>query len=411
MGRDLEDMLRTAGEGASNWWHKTRNAMVADADNAYRRGRQVYEDGLRSGQNIAAQTTAQVARLGRGADAAARAFGNGATFGAPDYLEAGTEALVGLGGPGGLRQRFNHQLALQKQADAAAQKEFPELFRNAGRVGAVGGIIALDAPIAAAGAARLVPGGAKLAKALQGFRPVGFIRDGYGRMAAGIGGAVNAITQAGDDVVNGRPVTLGKEADAFASGAAGTAAATRVGPVFGAAFGGGLNTILQEDDRGPVSTDDFLNSSLSSAYLGRGFGTLAEQASNQLPRAAKGVLGEALTYGKALARGEPIPFSEPQYSPAVEQSIPRVNLAGPQVRIDLGNKQKTIADFTTDWGRALEAKFGVWAKLTPSQRLAVQQLGMLFQPDHWSPGDVGDMAGAAFGSGGGSVYSNEDPRP
>ena len=406
MGRDLEDYFRSAEEDGADLWHKLRAQAVANTQNAYQRGRQVYDDAVRTGRAVVAQTPSQVARLGRAANAVARAAGNGASLGAADNLEAGTEALVGMGGSGSLGQRYQRQLALQHQADADAQREFPNLYKWSGRAGMVGGMLAADSPAVAAGAARMLPGGAKLVQGLENFRPAGFISKGYGRMAAGIGGAVNAAVQAGDDAVNGRPVTFGKEADAFASGAAGTAAATRVGPVLGAALGGALNTGLQEVGQGGVSVDDVLNSGLASADLGRGFATLGQAASNGLPMAVKGDLGQALTFAKSWSRGEPIPL-KPRYSPAVAASIEdaKEGLAGPQVRIKLGGRRSTVADFTTDWGNALEAKFGLSAGLTPSQRLAVRKLGALFQPDHWSPGDIGDMAGAAFGSG---AYNADD---
>jgi hypothetical protein len=71
--------------------------------------------------------------------------------------------------------------------------------------------------------------------------------------------------------------------------------------------------------------------------------------------------------------------------------------AGPQQKIPL-LKSYTQADWLTDWGRALEAKFGVSASLTPAQRRAVPELGDLYLPDHWHPGDIGDLSGGWLGS-------------
>jgi hypothetical protein len=409
--RDLEDILRRAEQGGSDLWQKARAQAVANAQDAYQRGRQAYEDAIRAGQDVVARTPNEVARLGRATNAAVRGAGNAISLNQADKLEAATEAALGAG-QGDFGQRYQQRLALQHQTDADLQREFPNLYKWSGRAGALGAIVALDTPAAAAGLARVVPGGAKLVDAMQSFRPTGFIRDGYGEIAAVLGGTTNAAVQAGDDLLHGRPVSLGKEADAFTSGAAGTASATRIGPVLGAAVGGAMNTGLNEMGQGRVSPDDMLNSGLSSAYLGRGLATAGEQMSNALPMGAKGKHGDALTYVKSWARDEPIPWKQTE-SDAVKLGIPdaKDGMAGPQVRIDLNKPRYTVADFTTDWGRALEAKFGPFARLSPSQRLAAQQLGALFQPDHWTPGNVGDMSGGAFGSMGGTMSQDDASQP
>lgn len=141
MARDIEDVLRTAAEGGSELWHKLRSQSAAGANDAYERGRQAYADAVRTGQEVVARTPSEVARLGRGVNAAVRGFANSASLGATDPLEAGTEAIVGMGGPGNIQQRYERQLALQHQADADAQREFPELYKWSGRAGALAGMI------------------------------------------------------------------------------------------------------------------------------------------------------------------------------------------------------------------------------------------------------------------------------
>jgi hypothetical protein len=411
MRRELEDILRRAEEGGSDLWHKARAQAVAGAQDAYQRGRQAYDDAIRAGQDVVARTPSEVAQLGRATNAAVRGTGNAISLNQADKLEALTEAGLGAG-QGDFGQRYQQRLALQRQTDADLQREFPNLYKWSGRAGAVGAILAMDSPAVAAGVTRILPGGAKLVEGLAKFRPKGFIPEGYGRLAAGVGGTVNAAVQAGDDLAHGRPITLGNEADAFTSGAIGAATATRFGPAFGAAVGGALNTGLQEAQQGRPSTDDVLSSGVASAYAGRGFAAAGEVGSNALPSGVKGDLGEMLTYAKSWARGEPIPWKK-TYSPAVEVAIPKANdfNAGPKVRIDLDNGRYTIPDFITDDGTALEAKFGLSARLSPSQRLALQKLGPLFQPDHWSPVNVGEMAGSAFGSGASGFYPPDGSQP
>src|SRR5579871_1838487 len=122
MGRDLEDILRTAGEGASDRWHQARAKAVADAENAYQRGRQAYADAIQLGSDVVARISSEVARAGRAANAAIRVAANAASLGMADRMGAGTEALFGMGGSGNLQQRFDHQLTLQHQAKADARR-------------------------------------------------------------------------------------------------------------------------------------------------------------------------------------------------------------------------------------------------------------------------------------------------
>lgn len=175
----------------------------------------------------------------------------------------------------------------------------------------------------------------------------------------------------------------------------------------GAAMGGGLNTGLQEVDEGRLSADDVLNSGLASAYAGRGLAAAGQAASNALPRNVKGELGEAMSFAKAWARGEPIPLKKVQ-SAAMAENIPGSNgQAGPQVPIKLSNDEITRADFGTLWGRAIEAKNGLSASLRRAQRFAPADLSPYYLPDHWSPANFGDLSGGAFGAAFGFRYPDD----
>jgi hypothetical protein len=340
-------------------------------------------------------------------NAGVRAAGNAASFNQADNLEAGTEALLGAGGSGNFQQRYQNRLALQHQADAESAREFPEIYKWGGRAADAAGIMAMDSPLAAKGLASLYPGGVKVAKAIDAFKPVGFIREGYGRLAGTIGGVTNAASQVADDVAQGRPVSLGDVTDAFVGGALGTAAAIRGRPALGAAIGSGLTTALQEGDRGNLSADSVLNSGLQGAYAGRLLATPAEQVSNALPMGVKQDLGEGLTFLKSWARGEPVPISKVNGVPTIAENLPGAMdaTAGPQVPITLSNGATTRADWTTLWGRALEAEFGLSAALRRAQRFAPSDLYPNYLLDHWSPGNVGDIVGGAFGS----TFSDRDP--
>src|SRR5262249_24297254 len=86
--------------------------------------------------------------------------------------------------------------------------------------------------------------------------------------------------------------------------------------------------------------------------------------------------------------------------PAVAENLPGAAnaAAGPQVPNTLSDGRVTRVDWNTLWGRALEAKLGLSAELRRAQRCAPTDVYPQYVPDHVSPGNVGDMAGGAFGS-------------
>jgi len=139
-------------------------------------------------------------------------------------------------------------------------------------------------------------------------------------------------------------------------------------------------------------------------------GTISEQAANALPSSVKGKLGEGLSFAKSWARGETIPI-EPTLSDAVKNNIPAPGVsAGPQQWVQLPNGRYARPDFMTDWGRALEAKFGNSASLTKNQKLLIPLLGENFQVDHWLPRDIGDFSGGWLGSTSGpAAWGDEGP--
>jgi hypothetical protein len=242
MRRDLEDILRSAEEGGSELWHKLRAQAVAGTQDAYQRGRQVYDDAVRTGQNVVARTPSEVARVGRAANAAVRGFGNSASLGAADPLEAGTEALVGMGGSGDLRQRYQNQLALQHQADAVAQREFPDLYKWSGRAGALGAMVAAGEVRVPGFVAKGVPAAGRAVRAVNSTRRIGFVPGGLATMGAVGGATVGGTGQVVSDAARGQVSSPMDVVDAAAGGALSGYEATLGRPVFGAAVGSGVTT-------------------------------------------------------------------------------------------------------------------------------------------------------------------------
>jgi hypothetical protein len=109
-------------------------------------------------------------------------------------------------------------------------------------------------------------------------------------------------------------------------------------------------------------------------------GVLGAESSAALPARAKGLLGEVLSAGKTIAKGDfPVGFQVPK---------------------QLANGRKTIVDQQTARGLNVEAKFGPWADLTKNQRFARRQWGSNYRVDRWLPEHVGYGTGAVGGAGG-----------
>ena len=391
MEQDFEDDLNSAAEAERQQWYSTRTQAVTDAQAAYERGRQIFADTIRTGQNVVARTPQEVRALGGATNAFVRSAGNAISLGYADNLDAATDALFGAGGPGDFHQRYDNQLAQQRAMDRQAARDHPVIAGAGEGLGTLAAILAADAPLVAGAAARFFPAGAKAFKAIQGAKRIGFVPEGLGTMAAAGGGALGGAAQLATDATQGRRTSLRDFLGAIGGGALGGERAVRQGPVLGAAIGGASTAALQGGD-----PDDIMRDATASAYGGRILGTLGEQVSNALPRAAKGALGESLSYAKSWAQGETIPWKKTP-SARVGQMLPKSSgNAGPQQRINLPGGGYTRADWLTDWGRAVEAKFGVSGSLRRNQRRAVPALGDLYRPDHWLPGDIGNFSAGWF---------------
>jgi hypothetical protein len=415
MGQGAKGFLESAAGDVKKRWHDARTQAVAAAEDDYQRGVQAYGEAIRRGQTVVARTPQEVRALGATVKAAARnaagaanagvrSAGSAIMLGGADNAEAATEALFGLGGPGDFGPRYRNQLAAQHAADRQGAREHQVATRGGEVLGTLGGIFAADAPAAAGAAARMVPGGIDVMNAIQRAKRIGFIPEGLGTMSAVGGGAAGGATQLASDAARGRQTTLQDFLGSVGGGVVAGVGAVRRGPVLGAAAGGASTALLQGED-----ADDAMRAATASAYGGRVLGTVGEQVSNALPGSLKGSLGEELSFAKSLARGERIP-RWPEGSEQVSRNLPTADgYAGPQQKVGL-SKSYTKADWLTDWGRAIEAKFGISADLKRAQRRAVPELGQVYLPDHWLPSDIGTFSGGWFGSVGGQSSPDGTPQ-
>lgn len=207
---------------------------------------------------------------------------------------------------------------------------------------------------------------------IDGSDPTG-LWDGADDGAAIVGGLLaGGALEAGSQLLTSGRITSWKRVGTAAVGGAVTAEVTLyAGPVVGGAAGSALEAKMNGG-----SDEQVRNAAIGGGVMG-GLGEVAGRASHYLPPSAKGKLGEALSVGKSLLRGE----------------IP----TGTQVRTQL-SKGATIVDVVTNKSR-VEAKFGAKARLSPAQRRAQNELPN-YRVDRWLPRDVGRILGAITGQNG-----------
>lgn len=109
----------------------------------------------------------------------------------------------------------------------------------------------------------------------------------------------------------------------------------------------------------------------------------------RLPPKAKGVVGEVLSAGKSVLKGD-----APKHF---------------QVRQKLEAGGHTVLDQITRAEKFVEAKFGPTARLSRRQRQAQAQYGDRYRVDHWQPHHVGRITGGV-GAGAVGIYDDDDER-
>ena len=84
------DGLESDAEEVKKRWYAARNQVAADAGNAYQRGRQIFADEIRTGQNVLARTPQEVRALGAAANTGLRAANAGLRAGRKRHLAGGS---------------------------------------------------------------------------------------------------------------------------------------------------------------------------------------------------------------------------------------------------------------------------------------------------------------------------------
>lgn len=277
-------------------------------------------------------------------------------------------------------QRYDANLAQERardQYDASKRA-------TAQRIGQVGGTalgLALVGPTeGAASIAPRLPGAAKLtvreAAALLG-----------GGAAAGL-----AMQTAADIAAGGRRSSLGDRAGAALGGAAG-AAALPLGPGRAAAVGGWVTSAAEDIfNVRPLSLERAGQSAIAGNILGGVAGRIGAAASNDLPMAGKGRLGEAMGDVRSTINGE-----RRMWAPKSRDYIAENDYWYPDARDARTGQLRT------------EDKFGYGAELSPNQTRAKSTLGPDFRLNHFTPDDVGNFASLPAGPFGAQL-ANRDRR-
>jgi hypothetical protein len=392
---------------------KSRQERLRAGDGTYEEWRADREADLRQAE---AERSA-VVKLPEPVDrtmAAIRSAANGATLDYADNASAFGDALLGCGVGSNFGDRYRYNLDQEHVRDRYYEREYPNTWKAAGAVGTLGGIAAAGVGEFGPGVmARFVPGSARAIRAVGTTRVVPFIKEGYDTMGAVGGGLIGGVGQLATDASRGRlssPADLGTS---IAGGAYTGWQATHGRPVSGAAIGAGGVTAAQDLlDGGSFSPMDVLRGAQGGAYMGRLWDLAGAYGSNALPTAMTGALGEAATFAKSWARGEPIPIPMKTPRPRAQvANAPSEATPGPQRPIDLTRGRYTKADFVTSFGRALESKFGAYARLTPAQRLALARFGEAYKVDHWLPRNIGELTAGWFGAPSGQAVSNRRNQP
>jgi hypothetical protein len=393
MRRSRQERLR-AGDGTHEEWRADRDADLRQTE---------------AERNAVVRLPQPIERT----EAAFRSAGNSATLGYADNISAFGDAALGLGEGANLGDRYQHNLEQEHVRDRYYEREYPNTSKAAEVIGGLSGLAAAGVGEIGTGViTRFVPGSARAMRAVGTTRVVPFIKEGYGTMGAIGGGLVGGAGQLAADAQRGRRSSLADLGTSIAGGAYAGWQATHGRPVSGAAVGAGGVTATQDlMAGGSFSPMDVLHSAQGGAYLGRLWDLAGAYGSNALPTAMKGALGEAATFAKSWARGEPIPIPmKASRPPARVANAPNEAEPGPQRQINLPRGRYTIADFVTTFGRALESKFGAYARLTPAQKLALARFGESYKVDHWLPKNMGELTAGWFGAPSGQGVSNR-PHP
>ncbi len=381
-GDDLDDSDDTAS------WMAKRSADVAHLNDPRSdlAGRDAWAAATEQGYDLSAPTPLDVRALGAAQLACgdppagaldkvierARVAGRGATdavlLGHGDEAEAAVRTLPALLSDQPITSRFHEMMQAARDQDQYDQAHYP-LSRGLGEAaGTAVDILATDGA-AAAMAPRLATTAVRAMPAMSNMT----------RARVALGGAGMGLTgQAAADTLSGRPSGWRDYVGAALGGGVMAATGGRFRPAPTAALGAGVTSTM----------DGLLNGSLNpesvehSMVIGGGFGGFGqvggERWSNGLRSGQKGKLGETLSDAKSFFEGNPV----------AERQVPRKLTGG----------GTTILDSTLVGGpfKAVESKFGPYARLTPNQRRYQVQNPGAVRNDRWMPSHVGQVAGQAL---------------
>ncbi|WP_374472795.1 hypothetical protein [Phenylobacterium sp.] len=318
------------------------------------------------------------------------------TLGTADHVLSAGEALLD-GGVQGVGDRYATEIR-QRRAEDAYDSENYGAARTTGRaVGFIGGLAATGGVASAtrAGlsgapqAAKLLAAVAKAPKLKHGVDSRGLVQ-----FAAGSGAAAGAASQVVEDAAGGRVSSPGQYGAAALGGAAGGVATLRYGPMRGGAIGGASDAAGSDIAAGRMpSAGDAIGAAHGAALLGKAGDVLGTYRTAALSSHLKGKVGEALSYGKTLARGK----------------VPDVRKDG----VPIGNGKKVSKPDQKIDDDYLDAKMGPYADLTPNQRRLKKMQddsGREFIIDAWQFRDVGKAAGILAAPFGG-VWAGEEATP
>jgi hypothetical protein len=196
---------------------------------------------------------------------------------------------------------------------------------------------------------------------------------------------------ASDIAAGGRRSSLGDKAGAALGGMAG-AAALPLGPGRAAAVGGWFTSATQDVFNGrPISLERAGQSAIAGNLLGGVAGKIGARASNDLPMAAKGRLGEAMGDVRSTINGE-----RRLWAPKSRDYIAEDDYWYPDARDARTGQLRT------------EDKFGYGAELSPNQTRAQSTLGPNFRLYQFTPADVGSLASLPAGPFGAQLVGPSD---
>ncbi len=310
------------------------------------------------------------------ADTAVRGAANLLTFGGADHLAAGLDASIHPGGLAEWRRRYDVEIG-RERARNTYDASHRAIAHGVGQLGGTALGLGLVGPM---------EGALATAPRLAGAAPV-TAREGTALLALGAGTGVG-MQMISDSAAGGRRSSWGDDVGAALGGVAGVGTLP-LGPARAGAIDAAVASAAQDLLNGrPISLEQFGRSAIAGKILGGLAGIAGRTRSNALPTAAKGRLGELL--GEVRSR---LDLKPRDWTPKSRDPL---------------SKGHWYPDGRSGSLR-LEDKFGIGARLSPSQIRAQAELGPNFQLNHFTPADIGKLFGVPAGAAAPHVANRQVP--